>query len=440
MNIAAARQNNPTHRQARDTPPDLPNGLELGRIKNADKALQQFDPAFVQKMGDHCLQADERGYELYLGFRDKDQNSSWKMFEQALEQGIDSVDNPAQSLVQFFDHLDNVPDWVDYDQLHRGAVAFWRAGPLVPMVLAYSVIGVGFTGYASSRPVLFSGRMVTREAVGQRLLESFRFIAHAYTPGSMQRFGEGFKLTTRVRMIHAAVRFTLSRMDEWDWEDWGIPINNFDATDTQAGQFGVEVVDSLAKSGIKFTDQERADIFALTRFVGYVIGVPEDILHKDEAEARKIHALHTLLETPADEGCRKIFNGIVDYSCEESFGGYDVMPPPLAAFMTPERRKKLSRGLLCGWQPQAIIDQLQIEPDLWRFAVPATKPFVWLYDKFTRLSAHKDEERAFNVIREFEKAIATAKGERALADPEKLTEDVKSNAHLVDRHLSKSEA
>jgi len=440
MNIQTARQIIAERGAPKDVPADLPEGLKLGRIKNADQALQQFDPDFVRLMGDHCLRADELGYELYISFRDKDQNSSWKLFEQALEHGIDSVDNPGPALVRFFDHLDNVPDWVDYDQIYRGAVAFWRAGPLVPMVLAYSVIGVGFTGYASSRPVLFSGRMVTRNAVGQRLLESFRFIAHAYTPGGMTRFSEGFKLTVRVRMIHAAVRFTLSRMDEWDWRDWGIPINNFDATDTQAGQFGVEVVDSLAKSGVKLNKQEREDLFALTRFVGYVIGVPEEILHTNEAQAREIHALHGLLETPADEGCRKIFNGIVDYSCEESFGGYDVLPPPLAKFMTPERRKKLSRGLLCGWQPQSIIDQFEIEPDIWRFAVPVSKPFVWLYDRYTRLTPEKDEARAFGVIQEFEKAIATAKGERALAEPEQLTKDVKGNAHLIENHLKKADA
>ena len=115
---------------------------------------------------------------------------------------------------------------VDHDQIHRGAVAFWRAGPLVPMVLAYSVIAVGFTGYAASRPVLFSGRMTNRDQVGQRLLESFRYIAKAYTPGGMQRFEDGFKHTARVRMIHATVRHVLSRSPEWDWEDWGTPINN----------------------------------------------------------------------------------------------------------------------------------------------------------------------------------------------------------------------
>ena len=117
------------HRAAH-VPDGLPAGLELGRIEHADEALAQFDPDLVRLMGDHCLLADEVAYDAFLGFKDKTQNAGWRMFEQALEHGIDSVDDPAPSLVTLFDELDRVPEWVDFDQLERGAIAFWRAGPL----------------------------------------------------------------------------------------------------------------------------------------------------------------------------------------------------------------------------------------------------------------------------------------------------------------------
>lgn len=423
-----------------DVPDRLPTGLELGRIKNVDEALRRFDPDLVRLMGDHCLLADEPGYEAFLGFRDKDQNSGWRMFEQALEHGVDSLGDPAPSLVALFDELDHVPDWVDYDQLERGAIAFWRAGPLVPMILAYSVIAVGFTGYAASRPVLFSGRMTNRDQVGQRLLESFRFIARAYTPGGMRRDQDGFKHTARVRMIHATVRHVLSRSPEWDWEDWGIPINNFDAMDTQAGQFGVEVVDSLATCGIYLSDQERADVFALTRYIGWVMGVPAEILHTDEEDARTKHAIHALLETPADDACRRIVKGVIDYGCEESLGGYDVLPPAIARFMTVDRRKKLSYGLLTAWQPPDIVNQLGIDPDAWRFVLPAAKPLIWTHDKVTRkLSPHKDRARTQKVLDEFETAIAMTEGEEhPLAEPEQLAIDANKGAQAAHKIAGKA--
>ena len=236
-------------------------------------------------------------------------------------------------------------------------------------------------------------------------------------------------------MIHAAVRFAVGRTQEWRWQEWGVPINNLDSMNTQAGQFSIQVIDSLAKAGIRLNADERADIFALTRYVGYVIGVPEDLLHKDEADAREKNKLHSLLESPADDGCRTIVNGIVDYSCEESFGGYDVLPPALAKIMTVERRKKLARGLICFWQPQ-FVDQLHYKKDVWRFALPIVRPFLWLNDKLSRLTAQKDPERAARVLKEFNQAIAIAKGERSLADPEEVSSDVATNSHQVAQYTT----
>ena len=346
MNIAREDTN-----RATDVPDSVVQGRALGRICNLDEAYRQFPRELVDELTDQCLQADDVAYAAYLEFKDPSTNSSWKLFEQALECGIDSVEAPGPALQQLFADLDRKPSWVDDEQLLRGAVALWRSGGLVPIVFAYSTVAAGFVEPSGSRPVLFSGRLMTKERTGQRLLESFRFIANAYTPGGMGRFEQGFKLTVRVRMIHAAVRYAVGRTPEWRWNEWGVPINNFDSMNTQAGQFSIQVIDSLAKSGIALSAQERADIFALTRYVGYVIGVPENLLHVDEADARQKNRLHSLLESPADDGCRAIVNGVVDYSCEESFGGYDVLPPALSRIMTVERRKKLARGLICFWQP-----------------------------------------------------------------------------------------
>ncbi len=230
-----------------DVPPGLPRGIDLGRIANKDKAIAMYGRDLVEKLTDHALLADDYAYAAMLDFKDKSNNSTWRTFDQALDHGIDAIDDPPSppGLIALFDQLDHIPpDWVDFDQLYRGAVAFWRAGPIVPPVLAWGAIAGGFSMYSATRPVLFSGRLREQDKVGgTRLIESFRYVVAAYTPpGGMARFEEGFRLTAKVRMIHAAVRHSLGRSDHWDWAGWGgIPINNFDSMVTQAGQFGGEV-------------------------------------------------------------------------------------------------------------------------------------------------------------------------------------------------------
>lgn len=419
-----------------DMPSGLPDGLYLGRIANRDKALQLYGEDFVRRMTNHCLTADELGYRVLLDFFKPEINCSWRALDKALEHGIDSIDNPAPSLVELFKELDHVPDWVDFDQLYRGAVAYWRPGKLVPMALSWAAVGAGFSMYSSTRPVLFSNRLSDPTAAGPRLNESFRQIVAAFTPGGMQRFEEGFRLTVKTRLIHAMVRRTLSKHEAWDWPAWGIPINNLDCMNTQAGQFCVEVIDSLRRSGVKISSREEDDIFALSRYQAYVIGVHEDVRHSSTEDGRTKRKFHKLVEQPPDDYCRSVIHAIIDFSTKIPEDGYDPLPGPVAKFMTHERRKKLAYGMLAAWQPD-YIDGLHVERTPWRFIIPCAKPFIWLYERLTRMSPDPqgDERKTWAVIEEFRRALKLPPDRKheELANPETLAADIAANKGKVRR-------
>ena len=412
-----------------DVPTGLPRGIDLGRISNADKAIGMYGRDLVERLTDHALLADDYAYRAMLDFKDKSNKTSWRTFDRALENGIDSIDDPTPGLAALFEQLDHVPDWVDFDQLHRGAVAFWRAGPIVPPVLAWGAIAGGFSMYSATRPVLFSGRLRQNDRVGTRLVESFRYVVAAYTPGGMGRFEEGFRLTAKVRMIHAAVRHSLSRSEHWDWANWGIPINDLDAMVTQAGQFGVKFVDAVQSAGIRYTDRELEDIFALSRYVGHVIGVPASILHTDYDDARRKTDIHTMLELPPDDLCRDVVHSIVQYSIENPPGDVEVLPGPVAKFMTDERRLKLAYGLLHSWIPADVMDGLGIEKTWWRHILPTISPIVTAADRLTR--GRRDHQRtAYAMLRQFNDAIKLPDGagrETAVANPEEVHADIAAN-------------
>lgn len=412
-----------------DVPEGLPKGIDLGRVNNRDKAIAMFGRPFAEKLTDHALLGDDPAYRFTLESRNSVPGAGMRNFHKALEHGIDAVDDPSPGLAGLFAELDHIPDWVDFDQLYRGAVAFWRAGPIVPPILAWSSIATGFSMYSSTRPVLFSGRLQDSDRVGTRLIESFRYIVAAYTPGGMTRFADGFRLTAKVRMIHAAVRYGLSRSDSWDWASWGVPINNLDAMHTQAGQFGVGFIDPVQKSGVRFSDREIEDIMALSRYVGWVIGVPADILHTGYEDARRKAALHKLIEQPADDYCRKTVHSVMRYSVENPPGDVEVLPGPVAKFMTTERRLKLAYGMLTGWQPKYIIDMLDIEPTPWRHTVPIIRPLLKAYDRISRLLPHDDEKATYKLLTTFNAAIGVEDSDRSkeVANPEEVEADVSKN-------------
>jgi ER-bound oxygenase mpaB/B'/Rubber oxygenase, catalytic domain len=429
-------QSAPRREGSLDVPDGLPRGIDLGRINNRDEALSKYGREYMERMTDHALLGDDHAYRAFLDFKDTSKNATWKMFEQALDHGIDSLDDPSDGLVGLFRQLDHVPDWVDFDQLYRGAVAYWRVGAVAGMVLTYSSIGAGFSMYSSTRPVLFSGRLKDASAVGGRLTESFRYVVAAHTPGGMRRDQDGFRLTAKVRMIHAAVRHTLSNSPHWDWEAWGLPISNLDSMNTQAGQFGTQFVDGVRASGIRISDREEEDIFALCRYVGWVIGVPEAVLHTNPDDARMKVNFHKLIELPADDLCRDVVKTIIEYSTEKPPGDVEILPAPVAAFMTTERRRHLAWGLIRTWQPEYVSEMLGVERTPWRFALPAVRPLVSGFDKVSRLLPHDDEAKAFKTLRVFNGAIAVPDGDgksAEVANPETLTADIAANKGKVPR-------
>src|SRR4051812_14167157 len=97
-----------------DVPEGMPHGIDLARVNNRDEAVRRFGTEFVTKLTDYALIGDELGYLAYLAFRDKEQNANWRMFDKALEHGLDALDDPAPALVDLFNEMEGVPDWVDF--------------------------------------------------------------------------------------------------------------------------------------------------------------------------------------------------------------------------------------------------------------------------------------------------------------------------------------
>ena len=59
----------------------------------------------------------------------------------------------------------------------------------------------------------------------RRLQQNNRHFMEIYFPGGLQRYGDGWKLSVRIRFIHAQVRRLLGQSTEWSHEAWGVPIS-----------------------------------------------------------------------------------------------------------------------------------------------------------------------------------------------------------------------
>ena len=408
-----------------DAPADLVPAAELGRVVDLDAAKRRFDPHRVQAIVDHMALGDELAYEAWNALRPLKIRGQ-KMLTQALEEGIDSVENPPEALVRLFEQVETVPEWVDWDQLQRGAVAIWRAGRFVPICLGYSSIGYGFSSYGGTKALNFTRLLIEEQRAGQRMAETLRWVAAVTTPGGMRRDGHGFKYSIRVRMVHCAVRFGVSRSPKWQWNEWGLPITNTDLFFTTSKVFCANLVDALEKLGVRYTDQDKEDIFALWRYIAYIMGVPDALNHVDRADSEYKNAIIHAVERAPDEACRILLHSLIGYSTKYT-DGYQPLPLWLITTMTQRQKIVMSYGLLRHLTNDEFCESMHIPDTKFKYVVKAASRLIALKEVIRKRLPHDDSRAAQATLDDVLAALAIDDDEKAIASADEVHQAIHKN-------------
>jgi hypothetical protein len=330
-----------------------------------------------------------------------------QLLGRALDQGIDSVPDAPASLRRLFAAIEEVPDWVDFEQLRRGGVAYLRGGPLVAFTLASAVIGANERAYGITRTLAFTGRM-TGKLVGMRARETTRWLTAATRPGAMTRYSEGFKLTVQVRMVHARTRARLSRSPDWDWNGWGMPLSDTDGMYAVCYDFTQALIDALTAVGVRYSARELDDIYALWRYIGYIIGVPEHLLPTSAAHARQLAAMYLAIDPGPDEKCRDSYQARMSFAAGLHPDALQIFPRPVIKLFSPERLLRLLFGFTRYWVGADIADALAVPDTAWKHAPPLVRPIMWMIEFGRAMRVIDDLRLAEATIRLLERACAPA--------------------------------
>lgn len=232
----------------------------------------------------------------------------WKMLTTALDHGIDAVPDAPPALVSLFREVDAVPMWVDWDELAVGGAAFMRTGMLGLLTLMCFSLPMAYAIADGNKPLTFSGKLVARAA--RRLNETGKFVIETCRPGGLRRFGDGFKITIKVRLMHAQMRRLLVRSGKWNHDQWALPINQADMTATNV-TFSAVVLRGLRQLGFHYTARESAAVIALWRYSGWLIGVEPGLLCATEEEAVRLAELVWMTRNRADDDSRQLVDALM---------------------------------------------------------------------------------------------------------------------------------
>ncbi|MER6672721.1 oxygenase MpaB family protein [Streptomyces sp. NPDC000983] len=254
------------------------------------------DPALLERIGERLTARDEVGASLAAALRGTDpadpDRVTMRQFRQALDHGIHTVPNPPAPLRDFFDVVDEVPDWVDFDLLHEGGRVSRRFGRnTADVMLQLALIG-SYRFEGPPRLLVGTGGLTGGSAL-LRIAETQKWATVVCGEDAMRRDGEGFRHTVHVRIVHALVNHEFERNGRWDAESWGLPVNRSDLAAT-LGLFNAVQLLGVRLLGVRVSRADSRALMHLWKYIGWLMGVDEDWLYDHERAQHRLN-YHLLL-------------------------------------------------------------------------------------------------------------------------------------------------
>ena len=221
----------------------------------------------------------------------------FRLLLQAIDQGIDSLDDPPEPLVALFAQLDHVPFWVDWERMRHGSVKVIRSGLLTALSFATYALPHVYLATAN-KPLAFTGALLGQTA--HRYAQTTRFVIDTFMPGGLARDADGFKIAVLVRIRHARVRRQLLQSGAWDTDALGIPVNQAHLA-VNTVFFSFYVLRGLQRLGVRFRRSEVEGVLLTWRYVGHLFGINPEFVYTSPEEAERLVQVAFSVEFDPDE-------------------------------------------------------------------------------------------------------------------------------------------
>ena len=213
------------------------------------------------------------------------------------EEGEEALRGAPESLRKFFQDAETPPEWLDHSAFSPAFRMFHRNSQ---MILAAFVAGVLIEGFTTNiaKSFIITGRV--RDQGVRRLGQNNRHMIEIFLPGGLRRYGEGWKLSVRIRIVHARVRKLLNDSEEWDAEAWGAPISAAHLG-YAISAFSARLLKHMKTLGADYNREEYDSFMAVWRYSGHLMGIPASILFRDADDALKLYDIGLMCEPDPQE-------------------------------------------------------------------------------------------------------------------------------------------
>ncbi|MBO0768154.1 MAG: DUF2236 domain-containing protein [Solirubrobacterales bacterium] len=304
-------------------------------------------------------------------------------FERALTEGIDAVPDAHPALRDFFASAEEVPFWVDREKLDRASELFSGLGPAAAPLLMVG-LAITFTTPDGNAVLLRSGD--TRDRAGRRATETLSWVQEVTAPGALAIGAQGYQSSVRVRLTHAFMRAGF--MKRGDWDNPHLAVNQQVFSNVIIAFAAYPTVAGFV-CGQPFNRRDREAIFHLWRYVGYLVGVNQNLLLTDEHDAMRLFWLFFRTVIKPDQSATELGSALI------------AAYPEIYGITSDSSRDRLARWLVL--QSHTALARVSIGTDLSDWLgfpklnpaiVPVVGAYSGLYGLTTLLDAVPPARRA----------------------------------------------
>jgi len=290
---------------------DRSEGLAIpGVYRNQIARAQRYDVNYANKYIEYANVGDPHLDRVMEELADLPPTEFHKFTRAAIEQESENFQQAPKVFREFFEDHVGEPEWLDFEAHKPAVVAFHLNATNVLVGFVTGVLIEGFTTLIA-KSFAATGRVLQPSTAKRRLSQNNRHLLESYMPSGLKRYGDGWKLSMRLRFIHAKVRYLIRHADgAWDEDFFGLPISSAHLG-FAAAQFSMRLLHHAKRVGAVFSKDDQASIMELWRYVSYVMGVPEEILYRDIEEAEKIWQAGLLCEPLPQPDSIKMCNALI---------------------------------------------------------------------------------------------------------------------------------
>ena len=164
---------------------------------------------------------------------------------------------------------------------------------------AFFVVTLQNAATLISKAFYMTGRVTTEHGL-RRIRQNTRHLIEIMLPGALDREGEGWRLSVRIRLVHAQVRRLLRESGGWDEDELGAPVSSAHVA-LSAANFSATMIKQATRLGARMNAEERAGFMQTWRYASWLIGTPDGHAVRrrrsaNQPAARRSHRLRAAAE------------------------------------------------------------------------------------------------------------------------------------------------